>query len=359
VERLAASLLAASLLSVPVAAYAQTSTAGAETPTGSPTSEQLFFQGRDLMAQHRYQEACVVFEHAEKLRVTIGVLLNLADCYEQTQRPASALGKFKEATVAAHLANDAREAYAQQRATTLESRVPKLTIDTSTLKSVTGAEVLLDGRPLDDTTVNSRIAADPGRHIVQVTAPSKKPWSMDFDLAASMTVSVPPLQNTQGVAAPEHQMAAPVTDEGRERPADRSIWNARNVTSLALVAAGTVSVGLGVFFGLQSQSENRTANGIVSAALMTHGGDGACTGRPSGDYVQKCPSLSSARDAQNRDAVISDVFYVAGGALALGAIATWLLWPKPPEAPATMGQLVPQLNLRPDGGSILLRAGFR
>src|SRR5688500_5437698 len=92
-------------------------------------ADELFAEGRRLMARGDYDQACPKFAEAERLRHGVGTLLNLADCYERLGKTASASRVFLEAAAAAHAASDARVEIARDRARALEGRLLRLTID--------------------------------------------------------------------------------------------------------------------------------------------------------------------------------------------------------------------------------------
>ena len=127
---------------------------------------------------------------------------------------------------------------------------------------------------------------------------------------------------------------------GETPGASASFKSGRTITSLALLGAGAASVAVGVVFGLQSQSEANTGDGLKRDL-----GSGGC-GAQGNPADTRCKTLSDTRDAQNRDAVLNVVFYVAGGALAAGAVAAWLLWPKADaeSKPSTTAWIAPMLT---------------
>src|SRR5258707_11130936 len=93
------------------------------------TSEALFGDGRRLMSQGNYAQACPKFEASLKLDPGVGAMLNLADCYEKNGQTASAWAEFREASSAARAAGSRdREELSRQRASALEPKLSRLTI---------------------------------------------------------------------------------------------------------------------------------------------------------------------------------------------------------------------------------------
>jgi hypothetical protein len=299
-------LFAAVLLtsaSSPAVVFAQ-SPPGRDAPADTAASDQLFYEGRRLMAQHDYAQACTTFERAEKVRASIGILLNLADCYEQMGRTASALSKFQEGAQAALQASDPRESYARERIAALEPKLVKVTIDVSKLQGVDGVELRLDGTRLDATKWGVALPVDPGPHRVDVQAPNKLRWSSDMAITASTQIVVPSL---------EHSPVAPMPPPSAESPPAEHPAGLHTRRTWALVAGGVgaAGIGLGTVFGLISISKH------ADASRHCVGGDNPC--EPQG--------VRSGQDAQSAGDVSTIAFVVGGAALAAGAVL-WLTAPR-------------------------------
>src|SRR4051812_46885407 len=89
------------------------------------TAEALFQEGRKLMAEGRFGEACDRFAASRRLDPGVGTSLNLADCLEKQGRTATAYGMFNETAREAQKVGDTRgrEAEALARARALEPRL--------------------------------------------------------------------------------------------------------------------------------------------------------------------------------------------------------------------------------------------
>jgi hypothetical protein len=205
---------------------------------------------------------------------------------------------------------------------------------------VSGARVFSGSKLVTGNLDGKPVALDPGPYDIRFERDGGQPVTVHVVLRSGeknreVTATFP--GEGQPGTTPEGTEPAPAPPG--EPLAESSFWNGRNVTSLTLLAAGAVAGGLGVFFGLQSQSENDQAQTIFKKDPI-NGSSTVC-------YMSNLPAcrdLSDKRDAQNRDAVLNEVFYIAGGTLAVGAVATWFLWPKRQEEHAsTAARVVPVL----------------
>ena len=87
------------------------------TASDPATATMLFNEARRLVAAGRYPDACPKFEESQRLDPGIGTQFNLADCYEHTQRIASAWALFLDvASAAGGTGQLARENVARRRA---------------------------------------------------------------------------------------------------------------------------------------------------------------------------------------------------------------------------------------------------
>jgi hypothetical protein len=85
---------------------AATSVARAQGTTEAAATA-LFDDGRKLMAEHKYADACPKLAESQRLAPSGGTLLNLADCYEHTGQTASAWVSWKDVAARASAAGKA------------------------------------------------------------------------------------------------------------------------------------------------------------------------------------------------------------------------------------------------------------
>ena len=188
------------------------------------------------------------------------------------------------------------------------------------------ARVLVDGKAGASGIAGKPVSIDPGAHEIRFErdAPSQfvalhvvlrtgeKNREVTGTFPAREAVAAAPEAPPPPSAAPQMPPSEPEA-EVHQAP------GGRNAVSISLLGAGVVGIGLGAFFGLESQSDK-------SDAATLRGGVPS-NGCPTPSTNMTCQSLSDKVDAQNRDALVSDIMYVAGGVLAAGAVATFLLWP--------------------------------
>src|SRR5688572_17830814 len=68
--------------------------AQAQSSSDSATARALFAEGRKLMGEKKYEDACPKFEESLRLDHGMGTQFNLAFCWEQLGRTASAWATF-------------------------------------------------------------------------------------------------------------------------------------------------------------------------------------------------------------------------------------------------------------------------
>lgn len=297
--------------------------------SGAASAEALFGEGRKLMDAGKYADACPKFEASQRLDPGVGTMLNLAECYEKTGRTASAWAEFRAAIPAARAANSKeREDLARQRADSLEPTLSKLTIALGPEAAGTnGVQVKRDGVAVDSAELGSAIPVDPGKHVVEVTAPGKQSWSKSVDVggnAAQLTVNVPALADG---SAPPQQAGAVAGTAGS--PTARSGSSQKTVAVVA-GAVGVVGLAVGTVYGLRASSKWSDAKS-------------SCT-----DFPYGCSKPGLADDAKKAGTLSTVGFVVGGVGLAAGAVLWFTAGPKNTESP--------QVGVGP--GRILVKGRF-
>jgi serine/threonine-protein kinase len=288
------------------------------------TAEALFDEGRRLMHDGKYAEACPKLEASQRLDPGVGTLLNLGDCYEKNGQTASAWARFREAAAAAVSAGmREREKIARDRAAALESKLVRMTILVRDESRVAGLEIKRDGVRVEPESWKTPVPVDPGAHAIEVTAPGRKAYAISVQIVANAKVTeveIPPLADAPAPPAaptpapmagpPSPPAAAESAAPGASIPTARGGDGATQRT-LAIVAlgVGVVGVGLGATFGILSGYAWDDAKKGCSAS----GCDAA--------------SIQAGNDA-GALADVSTVTFVVGGAALAGAVVLWLTAPR-------------------------------
>jgi len=161
-------------------------------------AEALFEEGISLAERGALPQACAKFEASEALDMAVGTLLRLADCYERTQRLASAWSRFREAASLAQTQGmPERQRIATVRAEALHRRMARLTIKVPP-NPPAGYELELSGVAVPVASWGSALPVDAGTLTVQASAPGYVGFERAVRIpsldAARVELSVPRLE---------------------------------------------------------------------------------------------------------------------------------------------------------------------
>lgn len=314
---------------------------GTEQAVAGATAQ--FDLGRALMKEKNYPEACAAFERSQKLDPQWGTLYNLATCYAQSERLASAWAAYRE--LAQRDTNPARRKDSAQKAKDLEKRLPRLLI---TAPVAPGLVVTLDGADVT-ALVGTENPVDLGRHVIHAAAPGYA----DFDRARTIVdegkqvrVVVELRVAQRGQASPIREAAPPAATEAKPATGDAgdAAPSAPSATSPgapspgapgaqrrlygALAAAGGGALILtGLVFGQLASSK-------WSDARAACGGDETCD--TPGQLAMGNQLASEARSRANAATAL-----VIVGLAAAGAGAALFFTAPRDAAPASALRLVP------------------
>lgn len=242
---LAVGALAAALLAAGTEARAQSKEDLAK-------ARELFQEGIALAAGNNCSGAITKYKEVARLvRMTPQVAFNIAECEERLGKLVSALGNFRLAQ--SQLEDPKAKAKAKDvaaqvdgRITSLEERIPKLTIKRG--KGAETATLVLDGTELGSTQVGSEMTVDPGPHELVARIGEKEASKKTFTIAEKEAQEVEigvdlKVEGPAETAKPVETSAPPPPpppDEGR------SIVPGIVVLAVGVAAAGA---GFGLFFG--------------------------------------------------------------------------------------------------------------
>jgi hypothetical protein len=305
-------------------------------------------EGRQLLAEKKYSQACPKFEESQKLDPGIGTLFNLADCFERVGRTASAWARFLDVAAAAHASRQAdRERVARERASKLEPTLPRLAIQVK--GPAPQLRISKDGAEVGAAEWGTPVPVDPGEHVIEASAPGKIAWRSSTQVAASAIaiVTIPPLEDDRTAAAapltatpvnvPLGDVQRPVVGSGlgRERAESPSSGGAQRAGGYVVGALGVGGLATGVVFSLQQASKNKEA-------------EDQC---PTGTCPQAQIDRHTATVAEVRKwRTASIVAYATGGAALVTGIVLVLTAPK--GSATSSVHLVPLVG-KTEGGAFL------
>ena len=305
---------AALLLALPEAADAQSS------PENDKIAAQALFEdGRQLVVAAKYAEACPKFADSQRLDPSTATLLNLANCWENLGRTATAWETYREAQSAAHVAG--RQDYfatAERHANALAPKLARITIHVP--EATDGIQIERDGVVVGRAEWGLAIPVDTGAHAFAATAPGRKAWATTIDVlqdGAALTVTVPELEPLPFETPPLAGKAPPTATTGQNptplapgvaEPSNDNRANGSSQRAIAWVVGGLGVVGLGVSVGLAVVAKNKY-NDSLSNCLTDHD-------------VCNAQGLQQRGDARTA----GDAATVAFGLGAAAVVAGGILW---------------------------------
>lgn len=281
----------------------------------SAYSLELFEQGRALLREKRYDEACPKLAESARLDPGSGTLLALGVCREGQQRYASARGAYIEAAAAARRDQRRdREEVATARALAMEKRGSRVTLVVpADLSSLKGFTLMLDGVLLGSAAWTS-VPVDGGEHEVETSAPGKTPASVRFTIGVEgekKEIQIPALEDASPPPTPRRPVIAGMVtnaqgpiDEMGPRP-----MSGQRIAGFILGGVGVASLGVGTFFGIRALNKAGEANAACLAPR--------CTDRSA---VELADDAKIAAD-------VSTITISAGAALAVGGLVLVLTAP--------------------------------
>lgn len=229
-------------------------------------AESLFKEGKELLAQKKYEQACPKLAESARLDPGSGTLLALGLCYEGQGKFASAWGAYIEAGAASRRdKRDDREKAANGKAAEVEKKVSHVTFEVDVATAgLRGFELRLDG-----TTIGSAgwsgAPVDPGEHTVEVLAPGKTPFSSKFSVAAvadKKQIHIDPLADAPVAAGTPGSV--PGTPD-----APTSSGTTQRIIGYSVGGAGIVLLGVGTIFGIQALSKSNDVKDVCSLQRCT------------------------------------------------------------------------------------------
>ena len=296
-------------------------------------AENLFRDGRKLLEQKRYDEACPKLAESARLEPSSGVEIALGLCYEAAGKTASAWGAFT-ATVplARRDGRPDREQVAASRAKALESSFARVTfsVDEATA-ALAGLELREDGVLLNSAAWTD-VPVDPGVHRVEVQAPGHVRYTQSFTVGrgpAQETIAIPALSPALSPAVSPAVLAR-VTPRSSPQPVEESSpWRTFGIVT---GAAGIAAVVGGSVLGAMALGDVANAQNVCPSPRCNNA-----------TAVQENANGGTLADA-------STGLFIAGGALITAGVLAFVLGsPAHGSAPRTPAASYGQLVVSPRG----------
>lgn len=223
-------------------------------------AESLFEEGRKLMGQQKYHQACRKFEASMRLDPAAGTQLNMAVCHEKEGKIATAWSEFQDATVAARREGRAdRAAFAQQHVKALEPQLPKLVLVVPKASRIPKLEIFGGGTPLLSAVWGTRVPINPGPETIEAHAPGYKPWKKEFKFVKGQVTKVVVPRLEKAPAAPSKPVVTAPTPVHEKRPPP-PFWTTERTLGAVLGGVGVVGIGVGSYFGATAISKHKQSN---------------------------------------------------------------------------------------------------
>ncbi|MBX3230126.1 MAG: hypothetical protein KIT84_25165 [Labilithrix sp.] len=276
-------------------------------------ADRLFKEGQKLMEERRFAEACPKLESAYKKDQQLGTLLNLAYCHKEMGSTWLSWVEFREAeSKAVELKRTDRRDFAREKMRELEKSLSKVVVDPKA--GVELAQVDVEDRRVYEAEKGVPFAVEPnGQRKFVFHARGKKP--------GVLLVNVPPLAKdgkVQHVTIPElvnddlGSSASVTTDTppppqgGEPARGEKSSWSGQKTLAVVAGVLGLGGVAVGSVFGVKTVT-------------------GPCSDGPRSEGGGFCGDEDLART--NREAMISNIGFIAGGVLVAGAVVLWITAP--------------------------------
>lgn len=288
-------VLAGTTLSAVPAARAQTDVALAE-------AQARFKEGLDFADAGNNEAARLKFQQAWAVYKSPAVLYNLARSEQLTGHDIEAFEHFREFLESAPdpKVTEVHRKKAQDNVDELSKKLGQIDLEVPP-----NARVTVDGKEAPDA-VRRPVPVRPGRHVIEATLEGRIK-SVTVECGAGSTTKAklefpPPERSGDG------RFVAPPTEE--ERPSSTRI-----LVPAVIGVAGLAALGVGVGFGLASQSAKDEEDALRK--------QGVCVNTTS----PECQALDEKRSDVSTKGTVATVGYVSGGVLLAAAAVTYLVWP--------------------------------
>ena len=304
-------------------------------PAYADRADQLFKKGKKLLAEKRYPEACTAFEESDRIDPGIGAKLNVAKCYQEWGKLATAWRWYTDAESMAKASKDDRARKIHAILVELDASVPRLTVKLPPDASADGVVIKLDGIELAASALGTEQRVDPGPHQIDTIvdgAKQTKVIPVERGSSSEVTLDV-------AASAKPGKPGKPRVGPGQPPAADDTLRN-RRLLAYGSAGGGALLLGIAGIVTLR-------AHGDYDYALQNH-----CDGA-----TDMCDDagLAATHSARNR-ANIATGLTLLGLAAVGGGLYLYFTMPKAPQTGEHALYLVPQVGS--DGGGVVFGGAF-
>lgn len=261
-------------------------------------ADQLFKKGKKLLAEKRYPEACQAFQEVDQIDPGIGAKLNVARCFQEWGKLATAWRWYRDAEAMATQTKDDRAPKIRGLIEELEPSIPRLVLRLPKKVSADDVAIKLDGEALASSAIGEDQRVDPGPHAVEYTADGE-----------TQTKVVPLERGASVELVLEVDSAGPAVATS---PARRDPGRTRRVVSLGVAGGGAIALGVAGVITLRARSD-------YQHALSAH-----CR-----DDANMCDAVGNdAASSARKRANISTVVTIGGAAAIAAGVYFYLTAPR-------------------------------
>jgi hypothetical protein len=319
---------------------------GAAFGDSTSRADQLFKSGKRLLAQKKYSEACRAFEESDRIDPGIGAKLNVAKCYQEWGKLATAWRWFVDAETMATSARDPRAKKIRELVEAIEPSVPRLTVKAPPGADLAGVLIKLDGVALEPSGLGVEQRVDPGPHEVETTIAGVRQVKVvlvERGGVAEAVLDIPAASRPRDTAArtsTTHARTGPPRDPVPAGEAARDPGRTRRLVGLGVAGAGVVAMGIAGLVTLGVRGDYRDA-------LAAH-----CQGATDMCDEQGLSITHSAAHSAN----IATVVTVGGLAAVAGGLIAYFTAPSATRASEHALYLAPSVGA--GGGTLVLGGAF-
>ncbi|HET9991908.1 MAG TPA: hypothetical protein VFQ65_25440 [Kofleriaceae bacterium] len=295
-------------------------------PAFADKADELFKQGKKLMAEKKFAEACPKLEASFQADATIGTELNIGRCYEEWGKLGKAYRAYSDALKRADEAKDNRAPKIKELIAKLEPNVPRLVIHIPDGADTAGLQVAIDGVAIADITAPQLV--DPGPKAIEYALGSgpRKSKLVPVERGATSEITLDlPKAKTEKV--PDKLVVRAKPAPATEQPA-AAPGHGQRVAGVVIAGVGVVTVGVSTYVALAARSK-------YNDALAAN-----CMGMTNACNMQGLTDTHDARSQANTATIIGGV----GLAAIAAGIVVYVIAPKAPAnehalyvAPAASG----------------------